>query len=374
MFDDDAYDRLVGLIYGAAADVSLLPSLLEKLRAACGASAAALIAFADEPGLSRVAATFPEAVAEYQRHWDAHNPLHPLRRRGDPVPPGGVATDAMLMPRGELTRTAYFNEFLLPFELSNLMVVKLAAGPGRDVTLNLFRGERQGGFDPTHLALAGRLGPHLQQATRIADRLAWAGLKAEGTDAALDRLVNGAVLLDRRGTVLHVNAAAERMLALGDGLRLTKGRLEAELSGEHAALGQLIARAATGQGDACATGGITVSRPSGRRAWALIVAPLRLEAIWLAPQRPAAVVSITDPESTPTPAAPRLAELYGFTAREAAVALGIAGGAELRDVADQLGLTALSARQYLSRAMHKSGARRQHDLTRLLVTLGAAAG
>lgn len=372
MLNDTDYDQLIGLIYGAATDTTLLPALLEGLRSAYGGSSAALIAFAEEPGLSRVVATFPEAVAEYQRHWDARNPLHPQRRRNGDLAPGMVATDAMLMPRRELIRTPYFNEFLLPYELPNLLAVKLAAGAGSDVTLNVFRDHRRGEFDAEHLRLAQRLGPHLRGATRIATQLAWAGVKAEGTDAALDRLVNGTVLLDRGGTVVHVNAAAERMLAQRDGLRLRNGRLSAALPGEHAALVRLLGRAATGSGEDCAGGGITISRPSGWRAWALIAAPLRMEVAWLAPQRPAVVVSITDPESTPTPAADRLAELYGLTAREAEVALGIAHGAELRDVADQLGLTLLSARQYLSRAMHKSGARRQHDLTRLLVTLGAA--
>ncbi|HET8997881.1 MAG TPA: hypothetical protein VFN42_14525 [Acetobacteraceae bacterium] len=373
MLDDDDYDRLVAQIYAAAADASLLPALLEDLRAGFGGSAAALIAFSEAPGQSRVVATRQEAMAEYRRHWDARNPLHPLRRTGGQLAPGTIATDAMLMPRDALIRTDYFNEFLLAYELPNLLAVKLAAGVGQDVTLNLFRGTRQGGFDPVHLKVARRLGPHLHGATRIASRLAWAGVKAGGSDAALDRLVSGTVLLDRSGRVVHVNAAAERMLAEQDGLQLANRRLTAKSPGEHAALARLIGRAA-GEGDACGCGGITVSRPSGRRAWALIAAPLRVEVAWLAPQRPAVVVSITDPEVTPTPAADRLVQLYGLTAREADVALGIARGAELREVADGLGLTQLSARQYLSRALRKTGAHRQHDLTRLLVSLGAAAG
>lgn len=373
MFADDDYDRLVARIYAAAADAALLPALLQELRAGFGGSTAALVAFSEAPGQSRVVATNPDAMAEYQRHWDARNPLHPLRRTGGQLSPGTVATDSELMPREALIRTDYFNGFLLPYELPNLLAVKLAAGVGQDITLNLFRGARQGEFDAAHLRLANRLGPHLRGATRIASTLAWAGVKAEGSDAALDRIVSGTVLLDRGGKVAHVNAAAERILAERDGLRLANGRLTVESPSEHGALVRLIGRAA-GEGDGCGCGGITVSRPSGRRAWALIAAPLRVEVAWLAPQRPAVVVSITDPEFTPTPAKERLTQLYGFTAREAEVALGIAQGTELREVADQLGLTQLSARQYLSRAMRKSGARRQHDLTRLLVSLGAASG
>ncbi|MGH7041298.1 MAG: hypothetical protein ACREFY_04100 [Acetobacteraceae bacterium] len=52
------------------------------------------------------------------------------------------------------------------------------------------------------------------------------------------------------------------------------------------------------------------------------------------------------------------------------MALGIAAGQELKDVAASIGLTILTARQYLSRALHKAGARRQHELVRMLVALG----
>lgn len=373
MLSEIEYDGLISGIYDAAADVTLLPSLLDGLRRAFNGSSAALIAFADEPGLSRVTATHPEAVEVYRRDWDARNPLHPSRRREGILLPGAAATDRMMMPRESLVRTPYFNEFLQPYDLPHLLAVKLESGKGSDVTLNLFRGQRQEEFDTAHLALARRLAGHLRGAARLASRLAWAGLRAEGTDAALDRLASGTILLDTRGRILHMSAVAARMLAVPDGLRIEAGQLAAVLPAEEAALARLIGRAAAGaSGDR--GGALTISRPSGRRAWVVAVAPVRLEVGWLAPRRPAAVVSITDPEHTPALAADRLSELYGFTAREAEVALGIASGLELKDVAGSLGLTVLSARQYLSRALQKSGAHRQHDLTRLLVTLGMTAG
>lgn len=310
----------------------------------------------------------------YRQHWDALNPLHPRRRRGPETAVGAFATDAMMMPREELIRTPYFNEFLAPFELSNLLAIKLAGDARDDVQLNLFRSSRSGAFDEEQLALARRLGPHLHGAARIAGRLPWAGFVAEGTGLALDLLGNGTVLLDGAGRVIHLNAAAERMLAAPDGLAISHGRLVAGLSGETATLARLIGRAATGRAGERFSGAASISRPSGRRAWAVVVAPVTTEIGWLAPLLPAAIVSIADPELVPAPPSEWLAQLYGFTGREAAVALGIAAGGELKEVAENLGLTVLSARQYLSRALRKSGARRQHDLTRLLITLGMAPG
>ena len=87
------------------------------------------------------------------------------------------------------------------------------------------------------------------------------------------------------------------------------------------------------------------------------------------PRWPVALISIADPERAPLPPAARLATLFGLAGRESAVALGIAVGQELKDVAAALGLTTLTARQYLSRALQKTEASRQHDLARMLVAL-----
>lgn len=346
--------------------------MLAGLQAAFGGSVAALIGFSAEPGAARLVTTRPDTAQEYLRDWDANNPLHPTRRRARGLGSWTVATDVMLMPRRELTGTAYFNDFLLPNDMPHLLAVKLHVGGSHDITLNVMRGRGQGECDAAALALARRLHPHLQGAVRMAGQLAWTSLTADAAGATLDRLASGMMLLDQDGAVVHRSAAADRLLAVPDGLRLRGGRLVADLPSDGAALARLIGRAVSGETDDRRGGALRIARPSGRRAWAVIAAPMRAGATWLAPRRPAAIVGITDPEHTPLPPSGRLAELYGFTAREAEVALGIAAGGELKDVAERLGLTVLTARQYLSHALHKSDTGRQQDLVRLLVALGMA--
>ncbi len=322
-----------------------------------------------EPARHRIVATHSEPASDYLRYWNARNPLRPPRVV---LNAGDVVSDRMMMPREQLIRTDYFNEFLLPADLSHLMAVKLARSPDSNIAINVMRGARQDGFSAQDLGIARRLAGHLLTAVRLAARLPEHGLAPAASVDVLDHLTSGTALVGRDAKVLHLNATAAAMLARRDGLDLQGGRLSAMRAGEDSALARLIGLAAVGDGAGPRGGALAISRPSGARPWGVIVAPLAIEAPMLAPWRPAAIVSIADPERTPLPPAARLAALFGMTERESAVARGIAAGQEVKDVAAALGLTTLTARQYLSRALQKTGTKRQHDLARILVALGMA--
>ena len=81
-------------------------------------------------------------------------------------------------------------------------------------------------------------------------------------------------------------------------------------------------------------------------------------------------MTVVDPDTSKVPAAARLKSLYGLTPSEAAVAIGIGQGRELKAVAADLRLTDGSARQYLSRVFAKTQTNRQNDLARLLALVG----
>ena len=356
-------------IYAAGSDDSRWPAVLSQLQTAFSGSAAALMSLPSEPARQRIISTYPAAAADYLQYWNARNPLRPPRVV---LNAGDVVTDRMMVPREQLVRTEYFNEFLLPTELPHLLAVKLVRTGSSDITLNVMRASRPEGFSPRDLGVARRLAVHLLNAIRLAAHLPERGLGPRGSIDVLEHLTAGTALVGHDGKVLHVNAAAAAMLARRDGLELQGSRLRAMRATEDAALTRLIGLAAIGDDAGQRGGALAVARPSGARPWGLIVAPLTIETPILAPYRPTAVVSIADPERTPLPPAARLAALFGLTERESAVALGIAAGQELKDVAAALGLTTLTARQYLSRALQKTEASRQHDLARILVALGMA--
>jgi len=75
--------------------------------------------------------------------------------------------------------------------------------------------------------------------------------------------------------VVHLNGAAERIIAAGDGLTISKNTLGADSSGEDQVLRQLVASAAQAPRNIAASPGgvMQVTRKSGRAPYQLLVAP-----------------------------------------------------------------------------------------------------
>lgn len=367
---EEDYDGLVASIYDAAVDPLVWPGLLESLRVAFGGSAAGLLWRDEAAGQTRGLSTRPEARPDYIRNgWDDRNPL----RDGNlALPAGEVATDAMLLPRDKLLESDFYNSYLIRYELAHLMALKLWHSGAEDAVMNLRRGPAQDAFGADDLAAARRLMPHLRAAMALSSRLTSTGPAQDGGTLMIEQMSTAAVLLDQSGGVLRMNGAAARIAAQHDGLAVTGNALKAALAEDQARLSSIIGAAARGDARGARRGGAAaVTRPSGRRAFAVVVVPLGTTFNWLLPRRPAAIASLTDPEHDAAPMAECLRALYGLTPSEVALALAMASGRDLKQAAEGLGLTVLSARQYLTRVFQKTGVSRQAELVRLLTSLAS---
>lgn len=360
--DQEAFDRLVRTIYSSAIGTQDWESLLQLLRCGFGGSDAALLAWDAAAARPRLCATRAEPAAEYMRHWDG---LNILKDPGIRLPAGTVTPDAALRPREELERSDYYNGFLLPYDMAHLLVMKLCSSVHGDTVVNVTRSFGGGDFPPSAFRLARRLIPHFQCAVAQAGRLQWSSLNA----GCIDLLPIAVIMLDRGRRPIHVNPAAAALLARQDGLEIGAQGLAAGRLEDTRRLAAVVAAAVAGRG-----GALRVPRPSGKRAFAVLASPLDVTFDWLHRPQPAAMLSIVDPQAKAVPHARQLRELYGLTASEAALALRIARGDELREAAAALGITVLSARQYLGRVFRKTGTSRQHDLAGLLAGLGGAPG
>ena len=115
-----------------------------------------------------------------------------------------------------------------------------------------------------------------------------------------------------------------------------------------------------------------VSRPSGRRPFALLIAPLSPDVTLAAQhQAPAALILITDLERQPKVLGRRLVDLFGLTPAEACLAVALVAGKRLEDIAEERGVRMPTLRTQLRAILDKTGTRRQADLMRLIVGLPA---
>jgi DNA-binding CsgD family transcriptional regulator len=165
---------------------------------------------------------------------------------------------------------------------------------------------------------------------------------------------------------MWANINAERLLASADGLCLRKGLLAASLHAESSELHRLIGEAAScanAQGNGSG-GELFLSRLNGR-ALSVLVSPFRADERPIG-RAPSVVVLVNDPDEA-RPATARFARGYGLTRREAQLIELLAEGLDLRDAADRLAISTVTARSHLRHIFLKTDTHRQSELVTLFL-------
>jgi len=360
---------LIAAIYEAGTDFSLWPYALSRIAAAFDAPSA---------GITRQGRTSSDCWGfsfgveqDYERKYLEHfHGVNLVWQRSSSTAAGTVQTDTMVIPRGELSRTEFFNDFLVPQHMESQLNTVLLMEEGRQTVLAVRRNEQ---FDAHDVELYKMLAPHLQRAVQLNIKLARAELNHKASVETLNHLEDGILFVDMEANVKFANVAAEQIFANG-GLGLRKGKLHANSAEDTAALHALIAK--------CSAGGIqhrlsdfaSVRRRTGRSPLLLLIAPLPVEnSFLLVPSKPMAFIVITDPDKVKKPKVMQLREKFGLTPAEANFAAEIAKGDGIQAAADRLSISRATARTHLSRIFDKTGTRRQAELVRILFSAKGSA-
>jgi PAS domain-containing protein len=367
-------ESVVGSLYDAAAEPERWPAALTAAADLLGAVGAQFFLWDKRQNTTpfAIVGRLPEEGNEaYLRYYSAFDTRRQALER---VPVGKVATYDLEFDQGRFRRSEFFNDFLAPYGVPYVAGSRVLHTAGQSAVIAVLRNFRQGPFGNGQIATLERLLPHLQRAARLHLRMHEMRLQSQTVEAALDRLPFGVVIADATGRALSVNRAAAEMAAANDGLLLRDGRLATARTGETAALARHVAEAVQTAGCRNGHGGgaLLVPRPSGRRPFALLIAPLSPEVALGTPHRtPAALILITDLDSRPELLGRRLVDLFGLTPAEACLAVALAGGKRLEDVAEERGVRMSTLRTQLRAILDKTGTRRQPDLMRLIVGLPA---
>ena len=362
--DESSFVVLVNAIYDAASDFSRWPDVLRSISSACASHTTVLTRQGEIPGESWSLA--PQCdPAYYESYCSYYHSVNPLWQRAASAPVGTVLTDSMIIPKSEFVRTEFHNDFLVPQRLGSMLSAVTLVEQGRQTIIAT---HRQQEFDSGHIQLFQLLAPHLQRALRLNTTLADLEMRCEASSEALNRLQQGALLVDERIAVVFANQETERLLASGDGLRVTEGVLCANSAADTALLHALIARCARHGAEAGARGSLRLSRGPDRAPLSLQVAPLRSEApLFSMMDRPVAILFVTDPSRRNRSRMAWLQQRFGLTAAEAAFAGEIVAGAGIQAAADRLRISRSTGRTHLARIFEKTGTHRQAELVRLML-------
>jgi len=369
---DDVID-LIGQIYEAGVEPRLWDATLvrlgERFRANAG-TLATMVSGSNQVSFSSEFGTDPEWLARYNQEFckPELNPLVPAIRR---LRPGLAAADWMLLPKQNLMRSPFYNEWSLPLDRHTYCGLMMLAGPQAVGTIVFCRGRRSGDFAPEEVALLQALSPHLVRAVGLSRHLGALEGRLQLSDALLDVAARPVIVVESDGRIVQANDAAWRILDAADGLLVRRDRLAAARSADTSAVRRRIK--ATAERDLAACGAMAVVRRSGALPYSVAMTPVPIEAVGLERGRVLVAVFVADPHAIPPDMASALQTAYGLTPAEASLVELLAHETpSLVEAAERLGVSQTTVKTHLRHCYQKMGARRQTELIRL--ALASATG
>lgn len=352
-------------IYAAAVEPSLWAATLARFADALGGSGVWLsrLNVADGKGSGLISRIDPAMPQVYLDHFAAINPFANAR---DPASylrnwTADVRLQDDWLPRDELLKTEFYNDFLRPQDIHSSLLVQLTVEGEETVVINVNRTHAAGGFGPKHVAFARKLRPHFARAFITSKKLAGVDVRHQETLQLLDAVNDAVFVVDSGGRIDHVNAAAHQVDERRLGLRVSCGRLEATDAVVAQRLNQMLGSAAAPAGTPRTGGTLSL----GRTGALLSVMPIgtRISDVFGGDPRAIVVLSAA---KTAGLKFDRLKARYGLTNAEARVALAIVSGSSPRETAEAFGVSFHTVRNQLQRLYSKTETRRQSELALLL--------
>ena len=217
-----------------------------------------------------------------------------------------------------------------------------------------------------------RLLPHIRQTVHVQQTLARADALGATLTEMLDHSGMGVVQLDARGRIAAANDRARDLLRSGDGLFDEGGFLFARRPEEDARLQALLARALAPFGAKGAGGSAPVSRSDGLPPLVLHVHPVGPQGTDFQVWPVAALVLVVDPANGAAIDPAVAADALGLTGMEGRVAVLLARGMSVHQIAAATGRKESTIRSHVKHMFAKHGLSRQAELVRLVQSVAAS--
>lgn len=193
--------------------------------------------------------------------------------------------------------------------------------------------------------------------------------------AALNRLPMGVVIVDKDAHVLFMNNSASDIFALSDGVDvgptgIFRTAKVAETKNLHVMIADAAHDGVNGKEEDREGGALSVSRPSFKRPFSLLVVPLPDDED-ISSDNGNVAVFVNDPEKYNEPPTNVLARLYGLTDAEARLLQALIVGKKLETVAEDNGVSMNTVRSHLKQVFRKTGTNRQPELVSLVMNSSA---
>ena len=310
-----------------------------------------------------------ERHREWEReYFDVYFPLDERIPRLLQLPDSQLVHMADLFTEEELKTSAVYNDFSTRVHAQNSIDVRLDGPDGSCITWGVNDPVGGGGWSSARLDTIRRLLPHIRQFVSFRQALSGAGALGASLMELLDTTGSGIIQLDRRGRIVEVNDRARNLLRTGDGLFDERGFLFAQSPEDNTNLQRLLACALPPFSTPGVGGSMMVGRASAIPL-VLHVNPVDRQESDIRVWPVAALVLVVDPENRIRIDPDMVADALGLTGMESRVAVLLAEGRSVREIAWAMGRKESTIRTHVKNMFAKHGITRQVDLVRLVLSL-----
>lgn len=278
------------------------------------------------------------------------------------VPIGSAYRDQILFG-ADFRDSRLWREWMAPQDMFGGMASRVLDVDGSFWMFDVQRGRRQEPFDAAEFALFQRVAGVMRRVTLLHQQLGGVSIEREMARRALDELSLAVIIVDRAMQFAYANAAGDELLADPAGpLGLRGGRLWARAASEQSGLKDLVVKAS----DLIGARGQMLLRTGDAEGRDLSLCVTPLSAAYALPGRANDVMIVArwfEPAGGGLAAA---RQMFDLTEAEAKLALGLASGLSLTEVAQQQGIRMTTARTHLARVFWKTGTRQQSQVAALL--------
>ncbi len=374
MGDQDAFERILASLHDAMLDDTRWPGTSALIDEACALTGNDLIVSEGPKDDLRV--LFVGAYCRGQRREDQERdylenyyPTDERVPRFRRLPDSCLVHVEDLFTAEELKTSPTYNEMLLRTGGQDSMNARLDGPDGSSITWGLRDPVASDGWGSARIAMVKGLLPHIRQFVRVRQALVRAEARNTTVTALLDNPRLGVLHLDRRGRIIEANGRARSILRHGDGLADRTGTLRARAPADKVRLERLVGDALPTSGAAAVSGSMLLHRSPVLPPFVIHVKPVGVPQPDYGARHVAALVLIVEPGRQRRVDPDLVARTLELTRPESRVAVWLAEGRTVREMAHATGHTERAIYWHLRQIYRKQSISRQVDLVRLVLSL-----
>jgi DNA-binding CsgD family transcriptional regulator len=238
--------------------------------------------------------------------------------------------------------------------------------------LIILRGKKDDGWSEGEIRVIDEILPHLNRALKIHSEFTHLRLKQDALLKGLDRFVIGLILYDRNARPVYINPTARTIIETHPALDMHDGDLLLVNAEDEKNLRKTIIETAEIDPDDSwrQSVAIGITHPDAELPLPLLVTPMHAHLITtdLDYEGARVAVFLSDPNLQQPISIDSLVSVYNLTPSEAQVAISLANGHSIDQIAHKSNHSAHTIRSQLKSVFRKTGVSRQSELIKLLLT------